>query len=373
MDACTVNRRQVRGEMEQLRDAQKKAETDDIHGFASLVERFQDMAVGYCYSILGDFHLAQDASQEAFVEAYPNLHKVYAPEAFPAWFRRILFKHCDRMLRRKTLKAIQLDEANSVAATEGTPESIAESRELEAELRDAINSLPPTVRSAITLFYISDYSQKEICEFLDIPATTLKSRLYRGRKLLRERMTEMVTDNLRRHRPSRDESFAAGIWRGLRGVYVDRTEVSSIDGDRGRLFYRGYSIDSLAEHSTFEEVCYLMLFGVLPTRAQLERLDADLRSARTISYKAIDLLRGMTQMPSIDALRTVVSAMGGADTEAVDNSRQATIRRGIRITASTPTILAAHYRMRKGWETVAPRADLGHAANFLHMLFGKPP
>ena len=81
----------------------------------------------------------------------------------------------------------------------------------------------------------------------------------------------------------------------------------------------------------------------------------------------------MTRMPPIDALRTVVSAMGGSDTEAVGSSRQATIRRGIRLTACAPTILAAHYRMRQGKEPVAPNGELGHASNFLCMLSGELP
>ena len=172
---------------------------------AVLVERFQDMAVGYSYSILGDFHLAEDAAQEAFLEAYPNLHKVYGPEAFPRWFKRIVFKHCDRILRRRKLASTQLEDADLVAATDGSPESAAEARELEAEIRAAVDSLPSTTRSAITLFYVSDYSQREICEFLDIPATTLKSRLHRGRKQLQERMIGMVEQDLRRHRPSKGQ------------------------------------------------------------------------------------------------------------------------------------------------------------------------
>ena len=81
-----------------------------------LVERFQDMAVGYAYSVLGDFHLAEDAAQEAFLEAYPNLHKVYGPEAFPGWLKRIVFKNCDRILRRKKLASTQLEDADLVAA-----------------------------------------------------------------------------------------------------------------------------------------------------------------------------------------------------------------------------------------------------------------
>ena len=359
--------------MEELRDALEQAKTGNLRGFTILVERFQNMAVGYAYSILRDFHLAEDAAQEAFTEAYPNLHKVYGPEAFPSWFRKILFKHCDRTLQGKRLNATRLEAAGSVAATDGDPASIAEARELEAELRKAVNSLPPTARSAITLFYISDYSQHEICEFLGIPITTLKSRLHRARRQLHERMIGMVEKNLRQNRPSKDKHFATRVQKGLRDVYVDRTEASLIDGDRGKLFYRGYSVEDLAEHSTFEDVSYLMFFGVLPTRAQLENFDADMKSERHLPDHILSLLQEMTPMQPIDALRTVVSAMGGFDAETAGNSLQATIRKGIRITASAPTILAAHSRMGKGEEAIAPNSDLGHVANFLYMLFGKMP
>lgn len=203
--------------MEQLRDALERAKAGDIDGFAFLVERFQDMAVGYSYAVLGDFHLAEDAAQEAFMEAYPNLHKVYGPEAFPSWLRRVVFKHCDRIRRRKTLSTTQLAEARSVASSDGNPEASAEASELEAEVRSAVSLLPPSMRLAITLFYISDYFQREICEFLGIPVTTLKSRLHRGRRHLRERMIGMVEESLQQNRPSKDKSFAVGVQRGLRG------------------------------------------------------------------------------------------------------------------------------------------------------------
>ena len=359
--------------MEQLRDALERAKAGDIDGFAFLVERFQDMAVGYSYAVLGDFHLAEDAAQEAFMEAYPNLHKVYGPEAFPSWLRRVVFKHCDRIRRRKTVSTTQLAEARSVASSDGNPEASAEASELEAEVRSAVSSLPPSMRLAITLFYISDYSQREICEFLGIPVTTLKSRLHRGLRHLRERMIGMVEESLQQNRPSKDKSFAVGVQRGLRDVYVDRTETSLIDGERGRLSYRGYSVDSLANLSTSEEVCYLIFYGTLPTRAELEAFDAKLKSLRAIPDKALSLLRETSQMQPIDALRTVVSAIGGWEPGGVDNSRQATIGRGASITAAVPTILAAHYRMRRGEEPVAPDGGLGHAASFLYMLSGRVP
>ena len=359
--------------MEHLRDALEQAKEGDVDGFAVLVERFQDMAVGYSYSILGDFHLAEDAAQEVFLEAYLNLYKVYGPEAFPSWFKRIVFKHCDCILRRKTLHATQLEDADLVAAPDGDPESAAEARELEAETYAAVKSLPPTVRSAIALFYVSDYSQREICEFLGIPVTTLKSRLHRGRKQLQERMIGMVEEDLRQNRPSNDKAFVNGVRSGLRDVCAGWTGASLIDGERGRLFYRGYSVESLAEHSSFEEVCYLMFYGALPTRGQLQELDADLKSGRHVPAGTMSMLRSMTGMQPIDALRTVVSAMSGSGAESADNSHQSAIRKGIRMTASAATILAAHSRMSREEDPVAPDEKLGHAANFLHMLSGKMP
>ena len=359
--------------MEHLREALEQAKAGDVDGFAVLVERFQDMAVGYSYSILGDFHLAEDAAQEAFLEAYPNLHKVYGPEAFPSWFKRIVFKQCDRILRRKTLDTARLEDADLVAASYGNPESTAEARELEAEMRETVASLPPATRSAITLFYISDYSQREICEFLGIPDTTLKSRMHRGRKQLQERMIGMVEENLRQNRPSNDKAFVNGVRSGLRDVYAGWTEASLIDGDHGRLFYRGYSVESLAEHSSFEEVCYLMFYGALPTRGQMEEFDNDLKSGRHVPASTLGMLRGMTGMQPLDALRTVVSAMSGSEAESTDNSHQSAIRKGLRITASAPTVLAAHSRMAMGESPVAPDGNLGHAANFLYMLSGEVP
>ena len=336
------------GDIEHLRAALGRAKAGDVGGFTVLVERFQDMAVGYSYSILGDFHLAEDAAQEAFLEAYPNLHKVYGPEAFPGWFKRIVFKHCDRILRRKKLASTQLEDADLVAATDGDPESAAEARELEAEIREAVESLPPTTRSAVTLFYVSDYSQREICEFLGIPATTLKSRMHRGRKQLQERMIDMVEQDLRQNRPSKDKDFVNGVRSGLRDVHAGRTEASLIDGDGGRLLYRGYSVESLAERSSFEEVCYLMFYGALPTRRQLDGFDAELKSGRDVTASTLGMLRGLTGMQPLDALRTVVSAMSGSEPEAPDRSHQGTVREGVRITASAPTILAAHSRMSRG-------------------------
>src|SRR5215831_2809152 len=90
----------------------------DADAYTIIVRRFQDMAVGYGYSILRDFQLAEDAAQEAFIEAYRDLPKLREPAAFPGWFRRIVFKHCDRLIRGKTHSLVSLDDAKGVSAGE---------------------------------------------------------------------------------------------------------------------------------------------------------------------------------------------------------------------------------------------------------------
>lgn len=163
------------------------------------------------------------------------------------------------------------------------------------------------------------------------------------------------------------------IHRGLKGVYFDRSRVCFIDGRAGELAYRGYSIHELAESSTFEETCYLLLKGELPTRAELEAFDAELKAARTLPATAYDIIRALMSAHPMDVLRTTVSALAAFDPEVADNSPEATLRKGVRLTSQVPMIVATLDRMRNGREPVAPEPTLGHAANFLYMLRGKAP
>ncbi|HET9652473.1 MAG TPA: citrate/2-methylcitrate synthase, partial [Usitatibacter sp.] len=163
------------------------------------------------------------------------------------------------------------------------------------------------------------------------------------------------------------------IKRGLKGVYFDRSRVCDIDGRAGALWYRGYSIHDLAQHSTFEETCHLLLKGELPTQPQLEQTTADLKAARTLPariYELIELVKGAHPM---DVLRTAVSALAAFDPEVADSSPEANVRKGIRLTSQVPMIVAAHEHIRNGRKPVAPDASLGHAANFLYMLKGAKP
>ena len=161
--------------------------------------------------------------------------------------------------------------------------------------------------------------------------------------------------------------------RGLRDVYIDKTQSSFIDGDIGKLLYRGYSIHDLAEKSTFEETVYLLLFGKLPTQKELDDFDAQLRANRTIPDEVVRVIDLVKASHPMDVLRTGMSALAAFDPELSDNSLEATLRKGIRMTAMAPTIVAAHHRLRQGLQPVAPNPDLNQAGNFLYMLLGEEP
>ena len=163
------------------------------------------------------------------------------------------------------------------------------------------------------------------------------------------------------------------IHRGLKDVYFDRSDVCFIDGRAGELRYRGYSIHDLAQRSTFEETCYLLLSGELPDRAQLEAFSGELLAARRLPATVYDIVRGLRAAHPMEVLRTAVSALGALDPEAGERSLEATRRKGIRLTAQVPMIVAAHEQLRHGRDPIAPRADLAHAANFLWMLKGSEP
>ena len=167
--------------------------------------------------------------------------------------------------------------------------------------------------------------------------------------------------------------MAPEIRKGLKDVYLDTTTASFIDGEEGKLLYRGYNIHDLAEKSTFEEVIYLLLYGKLPTRQELEAFDRILRANRHIPDEVIQVLDLVKNSHPMDALRTGISALSAFDSEVTDNSAEATIRKGIRMTAMGPTIVAAHHRLRQGLEPVAPNPDLSLAGNFLYMLFNELP
>ncbi len=197
--------------MEDLSALIIRARDGDADAFGAIVRRFQDMAVGYGYSLVRNMHLAEDAAQEAFLEAYLCLSKLREPAAFPGWFRRIVFKQCDRLMRGRKIAIDPLQTVLEHPSPYPNQDLVMEQREMKDQIWAAIDSLPDHERETVMLFYISGYSQQEMSEFLDVPVTTVKKRLFSARRRLREMLIDAVADSLRSHRPSRDESFAQGV------------------------------------------------------------------------------------------------------------------------------------------------------------------
>jgi citrate synthase len=159
---------------------------------------------------------------------------------------------------------------------------------------------------------------------------------------------------------------------GLEGVVVAESRISYINGAEGELIYGGYDIDDLARNTTFEEVCYLLWNGELPTREQLDGLKGQLAAEAGLSGEIVEMLRAYPRdADPMAALRTAVSALGMFDPNADDNSEAELRRKAILLTAKMPTLIAAFDRIRNGKEPVAPRPELGTAANFLYMLNGE--
>jgi RNA polymerase sigma factor (sigma-70 family) len=184
-----------------------RAQGGDTDAYDEVVRQFQDRAVAYAYFLLGDFHLAQDAAQEAFCEAFVCLSTLHEPLAFPGWLRRIVFKQCDRIRRKKQVATVGLEAALGEISPHCAPHQAAEKREMALEVRQAIATLTPAQRSVVLLFYLGGHSQNQIAEWLDVPVTTVKRRLYTARHKLKEKMIEMIQEDLQEQRPSKDGEF----------------------------------------------------------------------------------------------------------------------------------------------------------------------
>ena len=188
--------------------------------FSRLVLYFQDMAYACAYAVLGDFHLAEDAAQEAFITAWQELHQLRQPEAFPGWFRRIVLTECNRLRRGKRLRATPLDDGVSVPSTLDDPQIMIERAELKKAVFAAIEKLPKNERIVITLFYLKGQSHSDIGTFLEVPMTTVAKRLYSGRVRLRGKMMDGFKTDLASHRPSRNASFAEKVKAGIYDEYI---------------------------------------------------------------------------------------------------------------------------------------------------------
>ncbi len=161
---------------------------------------------------------------------------------------------------------------------------------------------------------------------------------------------------------------------GLRGVPVADTRISAVDGEKGRLIFRGYDIETLAENSTFEETVYLMLYETLPTRKELEIFKETLASERQLPAGIIRHMkkRKKTAHP-MDVLQSVIPMLADFDDTATASTKAAQIKTSIRLVAKMATLVAYWDRIRKNLDTIKPDETLGAAANFLYMLKGELP
>jgi citrate synthase len=161
---------------------------------------------------------------------------------------------------------------------------------------------------------------------------------------------------------------------GLRNIEVADTKICSIDGQNGKLIYRGYDILDLTYHSTFEETAYLLLFGDLPTVEQLKDFSRRLSEARGIPEPLIKNLKNRPKRSQpMDVLQSCVSELAEYDLNIEDSSKEAHVRRAITLIAKIPAIVAAWNRVRNGQHVVDPMEEGTHAANFLYMLRGVEP
>jgi|GEM_PF-578070 len=171
--------------MDDLTELVFRAQQGELAAYAELVQRFRRMALAYAYARLGDAQLAEDVVQEAFLQAYFDLPRLHAPLAFATWLRRIVFKYCDRLTRRKHHPTVPLDEANAIVNAQSEPLHLVEQGELRSELLAAISALPARERESVLLCDLGGHSQREVAAFLGVPLTTVRKRLQTARARLR--------------------------------------------------------------------------------------------------------------------------------------------------------------------------------------------
>src|SRR5258708_36761266 len=158
---------------------------------------------------------------------------------------------------------------------------------------------------------------------------------------------------------------------GLEDIVAASSSICDVNGKEGRLIYQGYDIHDLAEHSTFEEVVYLLMFGRLPNKAELDKLSKEIRSNESLPPELVKAMKAFPKQPApMEILRTAVSMLSFYDPDATKDSRKANISKAIRLIAKMPTIIAYWDNIRTGKEPREPKEDLSIAANFLYLLKG---
>ncbi len=213
--------------MEELDAVVVRAQNGDLDAFDTIVRRFQDMAVAFAFSQLRDWHLAQDAAQEAFIGAFVNLRNLKVPSAFPGWFRRVILTQCDRLTRGKQVPTEQLDEARDVASDQKSPDELLDERNRKEEVLTAIEALSEPELTVVILFYIAELSQKEIASFLEIAVTKVNNQLHTSRNRLRKELMNMAGKN---QRLSANQEFAEKVQKHLKGLEKLHVKLANLMG-----------------------------------------------------------------------------------------------------------------------------------------------
>tara|TARA_B100001173_G_C16029473_1_gene565914 strand:- start:4428 stop:5558 length:1131 start_codon:yes stop_codon:yes gene_type:complete len=162
------------------------------------------------------------------------------------------------------------------------------------------------------------------------------------------------------------------INRGLKGIYFERSSISDIDGSKGELTYRGYQIDDLAKNSTFEEVCYLIIFGDLPTNDELNNFNKKLQKYRSIPEEIYEIIKLTKSGHPMDVLRSCVSSFKSVHISK-NKTKDDFLENGIKLISQIPIVIAAHQRIRNNLSPIKPNISLSHSANWLYMLSGQLP
>ena len=194
-------------------------DTDRGFAFGKLVAYYQDMAFGYALSLLGERHLAEDATQEGFVAAWQNILSLREPDAFPAWLRRIVQWQCYRYRRSQNHVLVPMED--KLQAPGESPLDRVSRKDISEKVREAIEALPETLREVTLLRYIGDYSPAEIAGFMGLKAGTVRKRLYEARSKLKPRLFRVLSQDLNHYAPSADDTFGDRVMEWIRPDFTN--------------------------------------------------------------------------------------------------------------------------------------------------------
>lgn len=280
--------------MEELTILIERARQGDHQAYATLVYRFQDMAVGYCYAKVGDLTVAEDLAQEAFLKAYYSLGALREPAAFPGWLQKILLTQVGRFKQKRQLPTVPLDLVSDTVTTAETPLQIVEERERAEQVQRAIAALPSAQAEVVTLYYIGDYSQQEISVFLGIPLSTIKMRLYHARQTLAERMIGMVQETLQAQRPSKDQQFTDKVMAFLQAIRTgDLPQIKTMLSTEPRLLTIKSVLDPTGRKR--EPLAHALIYGHQQIATFLLEQGADINAQTDDGLSVLHLALGAQQ------------------------------------------------------------------------------